>query len=172
MKALLAQSDLEHTQQAKPQANGNGNLSNEAIGMPRPLSEDALLKDSLGVLMQCLADDREARRGDRELNRALIAKLTNGSGEKNKLQGWMPTIMAVSMMLFAGVAWFPKQETKVGSLEGELSTLKRDLEQARQDITIKRTYDERMRSNLRDLGISIDPETAEITVVVPRKVKR
>lgn len=69
----------------EPYSEPNGNKDNVIEMAPR-LSEDSLLKDSLGVLMQALADERESRRDDRELNRALIAKLSNGNSNKWTIQ--------------------------------------------------------------------------------------
>jgi hypothetical protein len=55
--------------------------------------DDSLLKDALAAMMQSMADEKESRREDRELNRALIAKLANG----NSTNKW--TIQAAAAVI-------------------------------------------------------------------------
>lgn len=152
---------------------GNGKQNhNDMAGTRRepPALRQDNLTDAMAVLVSCMAEDREERREQRAVTQALIAKLSNGSG--NKLQAWASPMIAAGVLVFAGIAWFPKQETRVESLNSEVATLRREIAEEREERKLKQTYDEKMRGNLRELGIIIDPVTAEVTVVVPRKVRR
>lgn len=94
-KSNIAQQRFDPTTaEQQPIESGSENHKDNVLEMPARTSEDQLLRDSLGIMMQCLAEDREARRQDRELNLALIAKLTNGNGA-SKTKTIIQTVVAV-----------------------------------------------------------------------------
>ena len=167
------ESDLPQPILSEVQPHHNGSKDNNTMAGTRrepPALRQDNLTDAMAVLVSCMAEDREERREQRAVTQALIAKLSNGSG--NKLQAWASPMIAAGVLVFAGIAWVPKQETRVESLNSEVATLRREIAEEREERKLKQTYDEKMRGNLRELGIIIDPVTAEVTVVVPRKVRR
>jgi hypothetical protein len=77
-------------------------------------ADDSLLKDALAAVLHGQEEARLARLEDRELNKALIAKLANGNGNiASKLQGWAPALLTMIVLGFGASAWFPKTEVSL-----------------------------------------------------------
>ena len=158
---------------SEAQPNRNGKINN----MPGPRRETPPLKTedvTLSFLMQSMIEDR---REQREVNQAILTKLPNGNG--NKLQAWAPTILAALLLGFAGIGWFPKQESSVATVKAEQSSLTSQMgiqTQRLSDEIAERqklaTWNEKLRNNLAALGIIVDPQTAEITVAAPARTRR